>query len=134
MAAPGLGHDHQRRRAWLLSRLRPGTPCGRCGEPMDPRRQRLELDHVIPRALGGHGGPVRITHAVCNRRDGGELKRLMLRTARGCPLCRCGSTQKDRIALVARCLTCRSKVAATLGIVLPELSSAPRPALRFFDV
>jgi 5-methylcytosine-specific restriction endonuclease McrA len=68
----GLGYAHQKARAAALAALRDGTPCPYCGHPMY-RTQRLELDHVIPRALGGIGGQTRLTHALCNRRMGGRL-------------------------------------------------------------
>jgi 5-methylcytosine-specific restriction endonuclease McrA len=68
----GLGYAHQKARAAALAAFRDGTPCPYCPYPMY-RWQALELDHVIPRALGGISGPVRLAHAVCNRRAGGRI-------------------------------------------------------------
>ena len=130
MAAPQYRKPHQEMRAALLSRLRPGAPCGRCGEPMWPQRQRLELDHVVPVTLGGAGGPKRLTHAWCNRRGGGEVKTVMLRVARSCPSCSRGRSQVERMAAVRLCARCKPQVLAVLGVTG---SQAPRPALSFFD-
>ena len=49
-----------------------GQPCPLCGETMR-QDQELDLDHVVPRALGGVNGPVRITHAYCNRSRGSKM-------------------------------------------------------------
>lgn len=68
----GLGWDHQKRRAAALKVFREGEPCPLCGYPMS-RRQRLDLDHVTPRVLGGTDGPSRMAHATCNRRAGAVL-------------------------------------------------------------
>lgn len=68
----GLGSKHQadgkRQRASLID----GAPCWRCGLPMY-RWQKLDLDHVTPRALGGAGGPAVLAHASCNRSAGATL-------------------------------------------------------------
>lgn len=69
----GLGWRHQQERKALLASLVPGTRCPRCGEPMWPRFQDLDLDHAVPRAHGGAHGPKRLAHASCNRRHGAEL-------------------------------------------------------------
>jgi 5-methylcytosine-specific restriction endonuclease McrA len=66
----GLGTDHQRRRKALLPAAI-GKRCPFCGLPM-LIGQKLELDHSIPRALGGRHGD-RMAHAVCNRRAGARL-------------------------------------------------------------
>ena len=68
----GLGHPHQRDRRRQLAGLRDGQPCPRCGHPMY-RWQYLDLDHVIPRALGGTGGPAVLTHRYCNRSVGAKM-------------------------------------------------------------
>ena len=72
----GLGGSHQadgkRQRANLID----GTPCWRCGQPMY-RWQKLDLDHLTPRALGGIGGPAVLAHASCNRRAGARLRNSM---------------------------------------------------------
>ena len=57
----------------LLAALVPGSRCPRCGEPMWPRYQALDLDHAVPRSQGGAAGPKRLAHASCNRRHGAEL-------------------------------------------------------------
>lgn len=67
----GLGWAHQQERQRALARLQPGAPCPLCGHPMHPR-QRLDLDHSVPRALGGRG-PRRLAHARCNRQAGQRL-------------------------------------------------------------
>jgi hypothetical protein len=72
--ARGLGWDHQKRRARLLPAAL-GTPCPiqgpRCdGIMTDPRR--MDLDHSVPRALGGTAGD-RIVCSSCNRLLGAKL-------------------------------------------------------------
>jgi hypothetical protein len=69
----GLGYAHQRLRRTLLATLVPGSRCPRCGEPMWPRFQALDLDHAVPRSQGGAGGPSRLCHSTCNRRHGAQL-------------------------------------------------------------
>lgn len=67
--ARGLGAEHRRARAALLPYAY-GKPCPLCGEVM-AKGQALDLDHVVPRAHGGHvRDGVRITHASCNRSRG----------------------------------------------------------------
>lgn len=78
MAKPGLGSDHQRLRALLPKPL--GAPCPYCEKPMWPA-DKLDLDHVVPRALGGAGGGVRWAHASCNRSAGGRLGNALRRRA-----------------------------------------------------
>lgn len=66
----GLGYDHERRRKALLPYAY-GTLCpfhgvvATCPGLMQ-RDQDLDLDHSIPRSLGGTVGD-RIVHASCNR-------------------------------------------------------------------
>jgi 5-methylcytosine-specific restriction endonuclease McrA len=69
----GLGWQHQQLRKALLAALVPGSRCPRCGEPMWPHFQDLDLDHAVPRVHGGGNGPRRLAHASCNRRHGAEL-------------------------------------------------------------
>lgn len=64
--ARGYGADHQRRRRAALAALVPGTPCGRCGQPMHPG-QHLDLDHTDDR--DGYRG---LAHSRCNRSAGGK--------------------------------------------------------------
>jgi 5-methylcytosine-specific restriction endonuclease McrA len=68
----GLGYAHQKEREDKISAMVEGTPCPKCGYPMS-KMQALELDHVIPRALGGIGGVTRLMHKKCNRSAGGRL-------------------------------------------------------------
>ena len=68
----GLGAKHQADRKRLLARLRDGTPCPRCGQPMY-RWQRLDRDHVVDRALGGTDGPAVLSHQHCNRSAGARM-------------------------------------------------------------
>jgi hypothetical protein len=68
----GLGYEHQQARRRALAVMAEGTPCGYCVQPMY-RTQKLHYDHVIPRALGGIGGPRRLVHALCNLRAGQRL-------------------------------------------------------------
>lgn len=77
----GLGWRHQQERAALLAKLIPGQPCPLCGYPMYHPEQRLDLDHHIPRALGGEG-PRRLVHARCNRRAGALLGAALRRARR----------------------------------------------------
>jgi 5-methylcytosine-specific restriction endonuclease McrA len=77
MAAPrrttteqGLGWEHRQRRAALLP-LAYGKACPLCGELM-LRSQHLDLDHSVPRVLGGQHGD-RICHRHCNRSAGATL-------------------------------------------------------------
>jgi 5-methylcytosine-specific restriction endonuclease McrA len=68
----GLGWDHVKDKRRLMAAHRDGDPCWRCGRPMY-KWQRLERDHVTPRALGGMDGPAVLAHAYCNRSAGGKL-------------------------------------------------------------
>ena len=70
-AERGLGGEHQKARRLLLP-LAYGQECPLCGRVM-LEGQHLDLDHVIPRVMGGAGGPVRIAHRSCNRRLGARL-------------------------------------------------------------
>jgi 5-methylcytosine-specific restriction endonuclease McrA len=73
----GLGWAHQvARRRLLLAAY--GQPCPICGRVMRPD-QALDLDHTIPRVLGGSRGPLRIAHASCNRRSGAVLRNRLAR-------------------------------------------------------
>jgi hypothetical protein len=57
----------------LLRQLVPGiTPCARCGQPMWPETERLDLDHADhDRALY-----IGLSHAACNRSAGGARAHL----------------------------------------------------------
>jgi len=65
----GYGAQHQQLRATLMAELRrnPGQPCHRCGQPMWPDRQAIDLGHTDDRT-GYHG----LEHASCNRSAGGR--------------------------------------------------------------
>jgi hypothetical protein len=49
-----------------------GTPCPLCGQVMQ-EWEDLDLDHSVPRVLGGGEVGDRITHAKCNRSAGATL-------------------------------------------------------------
>lgn len=71
--ARGMGYAHQQTRKALLPYAY-GTPCPICGNEMQVG-QALDLDHEIPRSLGGVDGPKRMTHASCNRSRGNGTKK-----------------------------------------------------------
>ena len=64
----GLGWSHQKRRAYLLRTLIPGSPCDLCNLPMY-KSQDLDADHTIPRSQGGTMAD-RLVHRACNRSRG----------------------------------------------------------------
>jgi 5-methylcytosine-specific restriction endonuclease McrA len=84
----GLGYAHQRDRKRAIAVMPDGTQCPLCGRPMrkDPARNHdgraLHYDHVIARALGGHNGPRRLTHASCNEQAGRALGARLARSRR----------------------------------------------------
>lgn len=85
--ARGLGGAHQAERRRLLPSAY-GTPCPLCGDLM-LRGQRLDLDHAVPRVLGGpDAGPRRIAHARCNRSAGSRLRHRLDRARRAATLSR----------------------------------------------
>lgn len=64
--ARGYGWPHQQARADAIKRMRDGTPCTRCGQPMHRAESKLiDLDHTDDRA--GYRG---LAHARCNRQAG----------------------------------------------------------------
>lgn len=71
----GLGSVHRRERERLLPSAY-YRPCPLCGQTMLPDQQ-LDLDHGLPRALGGRtgDGTGRIVHGACNRTAGARLAR-----------------------------------------------------------
>lgn len=75
----GLGYSHQQDRARAIRAMPDGTLCELCGRPMFKRTQKLQYDHVIPRALGGKDGPRRVVHAICNLRAGQRLRTQLYR-------------------------------------------------------
>jgi 5-methylcytosine-specific restriction endonuclease McrA len=86
--AVGLGYAHQRDRKAAIAVMPDGTQCPLCHRPMhkDPARNHdgraLHYDHVIARALGGHNGPRRLTHATCNEQAGRTLGARLARSRR----------------------------------------------------
>lgn len=114
-AARGYGNEHKKARQRLLAELVDGTPCPFCGQPMR-RDQRLDLDHSEPssRHFGAPGD--RLTHAVCNRKDGS-------RRGRRCDCAVCS----DEFAIFAgqRCAASARRVAVTSGP--PRSRREPRP-------
>lgn len=69
----GYGHQHRMMRMKLLENLIPGSPCAFCGQPMYSE-QALDLDHSDPASrLRGEPGD-RLTHSVCNRREGAQRR------------------------------------------------------------
>jgi 5-methylcytosine-specific restriction endonuclease McrA len=68
--AVGLGWGYRKRRDAAIRAMPDGTPCELCGQPMRKKTDKLQYDHVIPRALGGHNGRCRVVHASCNLRAG----------------------------------------------------------------
>jgi HNH endonuclease len=72
MPKPQYGWAHQRARALALSILADGTPCRYCHRPMH-KWQRLDLDHIVPVAMGGSGGPTVLVHSRCNRVAGAVM-------------------------------------------------------------
>jgi len=77
--AIGLGWAHRQDRAAAIRAMPDGTPCPVCHRPMhrNPARNHdgkpLHYDHIIPRVLGGHDGPKRLTCATCNIKAGVRL-------------------------------------------------------------
>jgi len=72
MSKPQYGAEHKKARALAIANLIDGTPCRYCGRPMY-KRQSLDLDHIVPVALGNGSGPTVLTHSKCNRAAGGRL-------------------------------------------------------------
>lgn len=81
----GLGYTHQQLRARLLPTAY-GKPCPHCGRIMH-RGMKLELDHIVPRMLGGTTTPtnVRIVCAACNHAHGARLGNQLRHTRRTAP-------------------------------------------------
>jgi hypothetical protein len=69
-------------RAAALNTMLQGEPCPLCDRPMYYPEQTLDLDHAVPRVLGGGTGTRRLTHSSCNR-SAGALLRIMLRRRDG---------------------------------------------------
>ena len=64
----GYDAQHRRWRRRALAELLPGAPCPRCGEPMWPDSQDLDLDHTDDRS-----GYLGLSHAFCNRSAGAKV-------------------------------------------------------------
>ena len=54
---------------------RDGGLCGFCGEPV--QLAEYEADHVPPLALGLPHKQMRVSHRLCNRRAGWDVRRLL---------------------------------------------------------
>lgn len=82
-------HQHKSQRETLLWEA-VGQACPLCGYEMRIG-QALDLDHEVPISKGGRGGPVRITHAECNRarqdRDVVAIRARGPREIRACEIC-----------------------------------------------
>lgn len=72
MAKTAYGWAHRQARKAALAALVDGTRCYYCRKPM-ARWMALDLDHSVPVALGGSGGPTRLVHRSCNSRAGAVL-------------------------------------------------------------
>ena len=95
----GYGWPHVRARKQLLSEFVLGTLCALCGEPMTSDMD-LDLDHSDPASrLRGEPGD-RLTHSVCNRRDGAHRARPP-RPPRLCEIC--GDTYKPKYGRQRAC-------------------------------
>ena len=78
----GLGYEHQKQRRLLLP-YAIGQACDLCGCAMTKAQAHapvkgghgLDLDHSLPRSLGGTVGD-RIVHAKCNRARGNGQTRV----------------------------------------------------------
>jgi hypothetical protein len=64
----GYDAQHRKWRRRALAALDPGAPCPRCGEPMWPDSQPLDLDHTDDRR-----GYLGLSHASCNRSAGAKM-------------------------------------------------------------
>lgn len=77
------GWPHRRLRARMLPSAY-GRPCHICGRVM-LKGHALDLDHVVPVALGVEDSNRRIVHAHCNRRAGAKLRFRQRRVLRPAP-------------------------------------------------
>jgi hypothetical protein len=59
--ARGYGKAHKRLRAALLASYQPRDPCARCGWPLGPDRDAIQLGHTDDRS--GYNG---LEHRHCN--------------------------------------------------------------------
>lgn len=92
---------HRRARETAIATTPPGSPCARCGHPMEPG-DRLQLDHRDdgPGYLGlSHASPCRTCHRKCNQSAGGILAAKMA-----------GKESRDR-----RCVICGKPFHASQG-------------------
>jgi hypothetical protein len=69
--ARGYGWQHQKLRAQLLATYNPASPCWRCGFPLGPIPQLLDLGHHD----GDKGRYAGLEHSRCNRSAGGRRRR-----------------------------------------------------------
>ncbi len=66
----GYGPAHQAARRAALNAYRPSDPCHLCGRPLGTNTRAIHLDHTPDRSA--YRG---LTHARCNRLDGGAKGR-----------------------------------------------------------
>jgi hypothetical protein len=64
----GYGWQHQKLRAHLIATYRPTDPCWRCGFPLGPFPELLDLGHVDGDKTRYHG----LEHSRCSRSAGGR--------------------------------------------------------------
>jgi hypothetical protein len=65
----GLGSEHRKARADHLAAYVEGQPCVLCGRPLLGPGAGHDLEHEVPRALGGRA-PRGLAHRHCNRSAG----------------------------------------------------------------
>jgi hypothetical protein len=65
--ARGYGWTHQQLRAALLATYSPSQPCPRCGRPLGPWPELLDLGHLDGTAKTAYAG---LEHRRCNRQAG----------------------------------------------------------------
>jgi 5-methylcytosine-specific restriction endonuclease McrA len=93
--ADDYGYRHRKARAEALDAFIDGAPCPICHHAMRAW-QALDLHHLIPRALGGHGTSARaLAHASCNRAQGHDTALLVARR-RGRAVIRRKVTHRNR--------------------------------------
>jgi hypothetical protein len=86
----GYGQEHRRLRARLLATYQPSDPCWRCGWPLGPDRDAIQLGHRDGQV--GYGG---LEHRACNV-SAANRRRAALRREQGfTPRRRRVSRQRD---------------------------------------
>jgi hypothetical protein len=72
MSDPRRSRAHKRLRDAYAATL--PTPCFRCGRVVH-QGEEWDLDHEIPVVHGGGAGPVHVSHSLCNRKHGRNVRR-----------------------------------------------------------